>query len=128
MADKPDTLEVAKAAYRAHRGKDYKLAVEPGDPPAMAELAEATLKATYGASWCRPGLDLMTRSIACMSITASLGLEEEFKIHARIAQQNGMTKDEMVELLFTFAGYLGVPRTGGPRRWMREVWKEAATK
>lgn len=128
MTNKRDRFEVAKEAYRAHRGKDYDIQTRPEDPPVMAELLQAVLENTYGTSWCRPGLDVRTRSFISMTITASLGAEEEFKQHVRAALKTGITKEEMVEMLFQYIGYLGVPRSSSVRRWMRDVWREHAAK
>jgi 4-carboxymuconolactone decarboxylase len=59
--------------------------------------------------WARPGLDRRTRS--CMTLTAlvALGRHEELAVHVRAALRNGLTPDEIKEVLLHSAIYCGVP-------------------
>ena len=124
--DETEIHERAMAAYRAHTGRDHAPAGSPYDPPSMQDLNRLTVDGTYGASWCRPGLDMRTKSFISLTITASLGTGDQFKAHIRAAHHIGITKDEIVEFLIHLNGYLGTPRTSSARGWAREVWKEMA--
>ena len=63
----------------------------------------------WGDVWSRPGLDRRTRS--CMTLTAliALGREHELALHLRAAIRNGLTREEISEVLIQSAVYCGVP-------------------
>jgi 3-oxoadipate enol-lactonase/4-carboxymuconolactone decarboxylase len=63
----------------------------------------------WGDVWSRPGLDRRTRS--CMTIIAlvALGREHELALHLRAAIRNGLTREEIGEVLIHSAVYCGVP-------------------
>jgi 4-carboxymuconolactone decarboxylase len=63
----------------------------------------------WGDIWSRPGLDRRTRS--CMTLTAliALGREHELELHLRAAVRNGLTREEIGEVLLQSAIYCGVP-------------------
>jgi 4-carboxymuconolactone decarboxylase len=63
----------------------------------------------WGEIWTRPGLDRMTRS--CITITALVALNrpEELEMHLRAALRNGLTAEEIREVLLHSAVYCGVP-------------------
>lgn len=59
--------------------------------------------------WNRPGLPRRERSIIVLSIAASLGAWGEFRIHVRGALNNGLSRDDIKEVLIQTAVYAGVP-------------------
>jgi 3-oxoadipate enol-lactonase/4-carboxymuconolactone decarboxylase len=63
----------------------------------------------WGDVWSRPGLDRRTRS--CMTLTAliALGREHELALHLRAAIRNGLTREEISEVLIQSAVYCGIP-------------------
>ena len=63
----------------------------------------------WGDIWSRPGLDRRTRS--CMVLTAliALGREHELALHLRAAIRNGLTREEISEVLIQSAVYCGIP-------------------
>jgi 4-carboxymuconolactone decarboxylase len=63
----------------------------------------------WGDVWSRPGLDRRTRS--CMTLTAliALGRENELAMHLRAALRNGLTREEISEVLIQSAVYCGIP-------------------
>jgi 4-carboxymuconolactone decarboxylase len=63
----------------------------------------------WGEIWNRPGLDRRTRSCITLSICIALGRWDEFRIHVRGAFNNGLTQDELKELIMHSAIYAGVP-------------------
>jgi 4-carboxymuconolactone decarboxylase len=63
----------------------------------------------WGEVWNRPGLDRRTRSCITLSICIALGRWDEFRIHIRGAFNNGLTQDELKELIMHSAIYAGVP-------------------
>lgn len=69
--------------------------------------------------WTRPGLDLKTRSVIVLSITTALRHWDEFRIHVRGALNNGLSREEIKEILMQAAIYAGVPAAN-------HAFKEAA--
>jgi 4-carboxymuconolactone decarboxylase len=63
----------------------------------------------WGEIWTRDGLDRRTRSVITLAILASLRYDEELAMHVRAARRNGLTPDEIKEVLLQVAIYAGVP-------------------
>ncbi len=63
----------------------------------------------WGEIWSRPGLDRKTRSAVTLTALTALGRFDELEMHIRAAQRNGMTPDEISEVLLQCAVYCGVP-------------------
>lgn len=59
--------------------------------------------------WNRPGLDRKTRSIVNLAMLAALGRSEELALHIRGALNNGVTPEEIREVLIQVGGYAGFP-------------------
>ncbi len=73
------------------------------------EFQELITRYAWGEIWTRPGLDRRTRS--CMVLTAmiALGHWDEFRMHVRAGFNNGLTQDEIKEVILQAAIYCGVP-------------------
>ena len=63
----------------------------------------------WGEVWSRPGLDRRTRSMLTLALLTALGQEHELALHVRAAVTNGLTVDEIGEVLLHTAVYAGVP-------------------
>jgi 4-carboxymuconolactone decarboxylase len=63
----------------------------------------------WGEIWARPGLDRKTRSCITLTALVALGRDEELAMHVRAALRNGLTPDEIKEVLLQTAIYCGVP-------------------
>lgn len=63
----------------------------------------------WGAIWSRPGLDRRTRSVITLAALVTLRAENELGVHVRAALRNGLTADEIREVLLHTAVYAGVP-------------------
>ena len=77
--------------------------------PFTAEFQDLITRYAWGEIWSRPGLDRRTRS--CMTLIALIALnrESELAMHVRAALRNGLTADEIKEVLLHSAIYCGVP-------------------
>ena len=62
-----------------------------------------------GEIWSRPGLDPQTRSCITLTALVALGRLEELELHVRAALRNGLSEDEIKEVLMHAAIYCGVP-------------------
>nr|WP_238654102.1 4-carboxymuconolactone decarboxylase [Kocuria sp. 36] len=63
----------------------------------------------WGEIWTRPGLDRKTRSAITMTAMIALGHWSEFEMHVRAARRNGVTVEEIQEVILQSAIYCGVP-------------------
>jgi 4-carboxymuconolactone decarboxylase len=78
----------------------------------------------WGAVWGRPGLPKKTRSAINLAMLTALGKPHELKIHIQGALRNGMTREEIFEVLLQTAVYCGVPAAVDAFRTAREALKE----
>ena len=74
--------------------------------------------------WNRPGLPRKMRSVLNLGMLVALGKEHELKLHLRGALTNGLTKDEIKEVLLQTAIYCGVPAAVVAFRAAREVFRD----
>jgi 4-carboxymuconolactone decarboxylase len=70
---------------------------------------EYITRSAWGEAWTRPGLDRKTRSCITLAILTALRAENEIPMHVRAAIRNGLTSDEILEVLIHTAVYAGVP-------------------
>jgi 3-oxoadipate enol-lactonase/4-carboxymuconolactone decarboxylase len=91
------------------------------------EFQEFATRYAWGEIWDRPGLDRRTRS--CITLTALVagGHLEELAVHTRAALRNGLTPDEIKEVLLQAAVYCGLPAANSAFRVARQVVQEETT-
>ena len=82
----------------------------------------------WGAVWGRPGLSRKTRSLINLAMLTALNRPHEVKLHIKGALANGVSKDEIREVLLQTAIYCGVPASLDSFRIAREVFAEAGQK
>jgi 3-oxoadipate enol-lactonase/4-carboxymuconolactone decarboxylase len=75
-----------------------------------ADFQDFITRYAWGEVWTRPGLARRDRSIATLAALVTLGAEHEIAMHVRAAIRNGLTPDEIGEILLTTAVYAGLPR------------------
>ena len=73
------------------------------------EFQDLITRYAWGEIWTRPGLDRRTRSCITLTALIALGREEELAMHVRAALRNGLSADEIKEVLLHAAIYCGVP-------------------
>jgi 4-carboxymuconolactone decarboxylase len=78
-----------------------------------ADFQDLITRYAWGEIWTRPGLDRRTRSCITLTALVALGREHELEMHVRAALRNGLTADEIKELLLQCAVYCGVPAANG---------------
>jgi len=74
-----------------------------------APFQDLITRYAWGSVWTREGLDRRTRSAITLAVLAALGREQEIALHVRAARANGLTGDEISEVLLHTAVYAGVP-------------------
>ena len=75
-----------------------------------AEFQDFITRAAWGEVWTRPGLDRRTRSCMVLSTMIALNAWDEFRLHVRAAFNNGLTRDDIKEVILQAAIYCGVPK------------------
>jgi 4-carboxymuconolactone decarboxylase len=86
-----------------------------------SDLQEHITRYAWGAVWSRPGLDRRTRSCITVAMLAAQGSEHELGMHVRAALRNGVSIEELKEVLLQVAVYAGVPRANRAFAIAREV-------
>ena len=81
--------------------------------PFTEDFQDFITRYAWGEIWSRPGLDRRTRSIVTLTALVASGREHELEMHVRAALVNGLTPDEIGEVLLQCAVYCGVPAANG---------------
>ncbi|POR50967.1 carboxymuconolactone decarboxylase family protein [Bosea psychrotolerans] len=75
----------------------------------MMAFQEITTEWCWGYAWTRPGLEHKTRSMLNLAMLTALGKPAELKLHVKGALANGVTVDEIKEILLHATVYCGIP-------------------
>src|SRR6202171_3227582 len=78
----------------------------------------------WGEIWSRPGLPRQTRSLITVAMLVALNREDEMRMHLHAALKNGVSQDEIREVLLQTAIYCGVPAANSAFRIAQEVLGE----
>jgi 4-carboxymuconolactone decarboxylase len=89
-----------------------------------ADFQELITRYAWGEIWARPGLDRRTRSAITLMALVALNREHELAMHIRAALRNGLTREEIREVLLQSAIYCGVPAANGAFAIFRNVLAE----
>lgn len=87
-------------------------------------MQELVTEFAWNAIWNRPGLDRRSRSMINLAMLTALNRPHELKLHLKGAINNGLTKDEIREILMQTAIYCGVPAAIDSFRCAKEVFTE----
>lgn len=85
-----------------------------------AQEWQAFITSQAWGTWARPGLGWRERSFLVLAMTVVLGRMEEFRLHLSGARRNGISDDEIDEMVIQVAAYAGVPAGVAARRAVRE--------
>jgi 4-carboxymuconolactone decarboxylase len=77
--------------------------------PFTADFQDLSTRYAWGDIWTRPGLDRRTRSCITLAMLATLNHDAELGMHVRAALRNGLTPEDIKEVLLQVAIYAGVP-------------------
>ena len=88
-----------------------------------APMQDLVTEYCWGAVWGREELPRKTRSMLNLAMLTALNREHEFKLHVRGALRNGVSRDEIREILLQAAIYCGVPAAISAFRQAREVFE-----
>jgi 4-carboxymuconolactone decarboxylase len=89
-----------------------------------SEFQDLITRYAWGEVWTRPGLSRHARSLVTLALMIALNRGDEFRMHVRAAFNNGVTRDEIKEVLLQCAIYCGVPASNAAFHMAQEVFAE----
>ena len=89
-----------------------------------ADFQDFITRCAWGEVWTRPGIDRRMRSAVTLAILLTLRAEEELAMHVRAALRNGLTPDEIGEVILHSAIYAGVPAANSAFAAAQRVFDE----
>lgn len=124
-----ELFEAGLAVRREVLGHDYvDASLESNSDDFGRPMQELVTEYCWGTVWRRDGLPRRTRSLLNLAMLTALNRHHEFKAHVRGAIRNGVTEEEIREVLLQAAIYCGVPAAVEGFRLAREVLEEAKKK
>ncbi|MBH9660063.1 4-carboxymuconolactone decarboxylase [Burkholderia multivorans] len=88
------------------------------------EFQNLITRYAWGEIWTRDGLPRHTRSLVTIAMMVALNRSEELALHLRAARNNGVTRDEIKEVLLQTAIYCGVPAANSAFHLADRIFKE----
>lgn len=92
--------------------------------PFNGEFQEMITRHAWGDIWTRSGLPRHTRSLITIAMLIGMNREGELRLHLRAAKNNGVTRDEIKEVLMQSAIYCGIPAANASFHLAEDVWNE----
>ena len=112
------------AVRRAVLGEAHVARALGARTPFDREFQDLLTRYAWGEIWTRRGLPRRTRSLITLAAMVALGRSEELRLHLRAALRNGVTRDEIKEVLLQMAVYCGLPAANGAFHLAAEVFAE----
>jgi 4-carboxymuconolactone decarboxylase len=106
---------------RAVLGDEHVDRAVAGVNPDNADFQDYITRVAWGDIWSRPGLDRRSRSIVVLSVLMTAGYWEEVPMHFRAAITNGLTREEIREVILQVGLYRGVPVANHGATLLREA-------
>lgn len=120
MAD--DAIERGKRMRAQILGEEH--VARSTRTPLNADFQDLLTEFVWGSVWPREALDVRTRCCCTVAMTIALNRPDELRLHLRAALRNGVTEDELREILIHSAVYCGVPAAHGAFKIAAEVFDE----
>ncbi|WP_257167061.1 carboxymuconolactone decarboxylase family protein [Bradyrhizobium sp. SRS-191] len=109
MSDENELFEKGLKVRREVLGASYVDGSLAKADDFMMAFQHITTEMCWGYAWTRPGLDRRTRSIVNLAMLTALSKPSELKLHVKGALTNGVTVDEIKEILLHATVYCGIP-------------------
>jgi 3-oxoadipate enol-lactonase/4-carboxymuconolactone decarboxylase len=123
MSDHDRGMEVRREVL----GADHVDRAVAGTTPFTADFQDLITRYAWGEIWSRPGLDRRMRSAITLTALVARGHHEELELHLRAALRNGLTEEEIKEVLLQSAIYCGVPAANSAFAIAQRVLDETAS-
>jgi 4-carboxymuconolactone decarboxylase len=112
------------AVRRAVLGNEHVDRAEANKTALTADFQNFITRYAWGDIWSRDGLDRHTRSMITIAMLIALNRDAELKMHLRASFNNGVTAEELSELILHSSLYCGLPAANGAYHLLREVLNE----
>jgi 4-carboxymuconolactone decarboxylase len=119
-----DRFEKGMKLRKQVLGADYVERSMAGADEFSLPMQELSTEYCWGYVWTRPGLALRDRSLINIAMISALNRPHELKLHVKAALNNGVTREEIREVLLQVAVYCGVPAGIDSTRIAREAFAE----
>ena len=116
-----ERYETGMSIRREVLGDDHVDRAIAGTVDFTASFQDFITRYAWGDVWAREGLSRQLRSAITLAVLTALGREGELEIHIRGALRNGLSPDEIAEVLLHTAVYAGVPAANAAFSVAREV-------
>jgi 4-carboxymuconolactone decarboxylase/3-oxoadipate enol-lactonase/4-carboxymuconolactone decarboxylase len=107
--DQPDPYAAGMKVRREVLGDAHVDRAEAAKTAFTQDFQALITRYAWGSVWTRPGLDRRSRSVAVLTAMIALGHWDEFAMHVRAARTNGLSVDEIGEVILQAGVYCGVP-------------------
>ena len=107
-------------------GDDHVDRAQASSTPLTRDFQDLITRYAWGEIWSRPGLDRRIRSCITVAMTVALNRPEELALHLRGALRNGVTVDELREVLLQTAVYCGIPAANAAFRVAEDVFRDGS--
>ena len=119
-----DTHDRGMRIRREVLGDEHVDRTEEATTHDTADFQNFITRYAWGEIWSRPGLDRRTRSCVAMTALVALGRFDELALHIDGARRNGLSNDEIGEVLLQTAVYCGVPAANSAFKVFQRVLEE----
>jgi 4-carboxymuconolactone decarboxylase len=122
--DERERFEKGMAVRRAVLGDAYVDRAQKNRNEFNDEFQNLIARYAWGEIWTRPGLPRNTRSLLTIALMVALNRDDELQMHLRAAFRNGVTREEIKEVLLQTAIYCGVPAANSAFHLAEQVLAE----
>jgi 4-carboxymuconolactone decarboxylase len=119
-----DVFERGAVVRREVLGDEHAERTKASRTELTADFQDFLVKYSWGEVWSRPGIDRHLRCCITVAMVLALNRPDELKMHLRAALRNGVTQEELREILFHSAIYCGVPAAFSAFKALQEVTEE----
>ena len=126
--DEKDRAEAGMQLRRRVLGDAHVDRAQAATTDLDAEFQDLITRYAWGEIWTRPGLPRHTRSLLTIGLMVALNRGEELRMHLQAAANNGVSSDEIREVLMHCAIYCGVPATNAAFHAAKEILSDGEEK
>ena len=122
--DERERHEAGMLVRRSVLGDEHVDRAEAAKTEFDSEFQDLITRYAWGEIWTRPGLPRQTRSLLTIALMVALNRDEELRMHLGAAAKNGVSAEEIREVLLHCAIYCGVPAANAAFRAAKDVLGE----
>ncbi|MCC3272696.1 MULTISPECIES: 4-carboxymuconolactone decarboxylase [Arthrobacter] len=119
-----DVYNEGMAVRREVLGSEHVDRANAGKDEFTTDFQDMITQYAWGTIWTRPGLPRTMRSAVTLTALIAHGHMEEFAMHVRAALRNGLSRDEIKEIVLQSAIYCGVPAANSAFKVAQGVFRE----